>query len=55
MNDTTTIPVSARSVSFKEPMVYENYDSPSSKSTILAANQNSVLNKLGIFLFIYFE
>jgi len=52
-NDITTIPGSARSVSFKDAIVYENYDSPSSKSTVLAANPNSVLNKLGIlFLFI---
>jgi hypothetical protein len=46
MNDTTTIPGSARSVSFKEPNMYENHDSSSSKSTVLAANPNSVLNKL---------
>ncbi len=48
LNDTTTVPVSARSVSFKEPIVHENDDSPSSQSrpttTVLAANSN----KLGI-------
>jgi hypothetical protein len=48
MNDTTaTVPVSARSVSFKD---HDNNDSPSSKSTVLAANPISVLDKLGMLV-----
>ena len=48
LNETTTAPTSARSVSFKDPVYYENDDSPSSKSTVLHVNPDSVLNKLGI-------
>ena len=51
LNESTTVPMSARSVSFKEPVVYETYDPPSSQSlattTIRAANANSALEKLG--------
>ncbi|CAF2815027.1 unnamed protein product [Rotaria sp. Silwood2] len=50
LNDTTTIPVSARSVSFKEPIVDENYNLLSLKSqqttTVLGANMNSVLKEI---------
>ncbi len=54
MNDTTTtVPVSARSVSFKDHVLYENNDSPSSKSTVIVANPNSVLDKFGISIFIF--
>ncbi len=51
MND--MIPASARSVSFKESVLYENNDSPSSKSSVLAANPNSVLDRLGISIFFF--
>lgn len=47
--------MSARSVSFKEPVVvYETYDPPSSKSqestTVTAINRASVLDRLGILI-----
>jgi len=50
--------MSTRSVSFKEPVVYETYDLPSSKSqqstVISATHHDSVLDRLGRdFLFIY--
>ena len=60
MNDSTTIPNSARSVSFKEPVIHETYDPPSSKSqspTVISVNRNSVLDRIGrliIFLINYF-
>jgi hypothetical protein len=51
LNDTTTVPLSARSVSFKEPVVYETFDLPSSHSqqttAVLAANPDSVLDRIG--------
>lgn len=52
MNDSTAAPVpaSARSVSFKESFMYENNDSP---SPVLAANPNSVLDKLGMSIFFF--
>ncbi|CAF0741166.1 unnamed protein product [Adineta steineri] len=50
LNDTTSVPVSARSVSFKEPVAYEKDETPSSKSqdstTVLETNRKSVLDKL---------
>ncbi|CAF1272609.1 unnamed protein product [Adineta steineri] len=46
LNESTTVPISARSVSFKEPVIYE-YDSPSS-TTITAVNRGSVLDKIVI-------
>ncbi|CAF0906497.1 unnamed protein product [Rotaria sordida] len=52
LNDTTTIPVSARSVSFKEPIIDGNYHASSFKSqqttANLAANLNSVLKEITI-------
>ncbi|CAF2411488.1 unnamed protein product [Rotaria sp. Silwood2] len=52
LNDATTMPVSARSVSFKEPVVHETYDPPSSTSqktnTVLVNNNYSVLDKIVI-------
>ncbi len=52
LNDTTTIPMSARSVSFKEPVVHETLDSPSSKSqestVVSAGKHDSVLDRIGI-------
>ncbi|CAF1317990.1 unnamed protein product [Rotaria magnacalcarata] len=49
LND-TSLPASARSVSFKEPIAAENEYSPSSKSsrttTVLAYNPNSALNDI---------
>jgi hypothetical protein len=54
LND-TTVPLSARSVSFKEhPIVHEIYDPPSSKSqqsTVISANRNSVLDRIGRLIF----
>ena len=51
LNETTTMPLSARSVSFKEPVVNEIYDPPSSHSqptnTVVAANRNPALEKVG--------
>ncbi|CAF0777451.1 unnamed protein product [Adineta ricciae] len=51
LNDTTTVPASARSVSLKEPVVHEDYElSTSSKSedstTVLDVKKNSILNQL---------
>lgn len=50
LNESTTIPMSARSVSFKEP-IFETFDPPSSKSqqsTVVTVNRHdSVLEKLG--------
>jgi hypothetical protein len=55
LNDTTNVPMSARSVSFKEPVIHETYDPPSSTSqqttTIVAGDPHSVLNRIGIFFF----
>jgi hypothetical protein len=55
LND-TTIPNSARSVSFREEIAYETYDPPSSQShhsnTVITANRQSVLDKIGSF-FLY--
>ncbi|CAF2144262.1 unnamed protein product [Rotaria magnacalcarata] len=52
LNDATSLPVSARSVSFKEPLVHELYDPPSSKSqqttTVITNNNFSVLDKIVI-------
>ncbi|CAF0976224.1 unnamed protein product [Rotaria sp. Silwood1] len=52
LNDATTMPVSARSVSFKEPVVHETYDSPSSTSqktnTVITNTNYSVLDKIVI-------
>ncbi|CAF3810528.1 unnamed protein product [Rotaria socialis] len=52
LNDATTLPVSARSVSFKEPLVHELYDPSSSKSqqttTVINNNNYSVLDKIVI-------
>ena len=43
--------MSARSVSFKEPVIYEAYDPPSSKSqqstVVTVSRHDSVLEKLG--------
>jgi len=43
--------MSARSVSFKEPVVYETYDPPLSKSqqstVISATRHDSILDRLG--------
>ena len=50
MNDTTTIPNSARTVSFKDEVVYKTYDPPSSKSqqtTVVSAKHGeTVLDRL---------
>ncbi len=55
LNESTTIPLSSRSVSFKEPVVHETYDPPSSKSqessTVTAINRASVLDRIGILIF----
>lgn len=53
LNDAASLPVSARSVSFKEPLINEVYEPSSSKSqqtTIVQVdNKNySVLDKIGM-------
>jgi hypothetical protein len=56
LNESTTLPTSARSVSFKEPVIHETYDPPSSKSqpstVINVAHHDSVLHKIGIYILI---
>jgi hypothetical protein len=45
--------MSARSVSFKEPVVHETFDPPSSKSQqstiVTVTKHDSILDRLGIF------
>ena len=49
LNDTTTAPTSARSVSFKEPVIDQAYDPPASTSTGSTNDaQNSVLHGIGM-------
>lgn len=58
LNDTTTVPMSGRSVSFKDPIVHEIYETPSSKSqqstVISTGRHDSVLDRLGIFILFNF-